>query len=152
MNETYSIEKQKLLDERIDELEAVLLQDEEECELVHTFTPGLYSREIVMLANRVVVSKIHKTEHQFCILRGAAMVRDNEGEWMGYVAPYMGITKPGTRRVLFVIDDCSWVTWHPTDKGTVQEVEEDIIEKRKNTVLGDELDNVREFKKQLKNV
>ena len=146
MNETFSIKKEKSLDERIDELEAVLLQEEEECEVHHEFTPGIYTREIGMLAGRAVVSKIHKTEHQYFVMRGVAMVRINDGDWEFIAAPYRGVTQPGTRRVLVILQDCSWVTVLPTVKTTVEEVEADIIEPHINSVLGDEINNIRQLK------
>lgn len=136
----------KLIDKRIDELEAVLFENEEEFESVHTFTPGLYSRETAMLAGRFVVSKVHKYKHQYVVLRGAAMVKINDDDWVLIVAPYAGETEAGTRRVLFILDDMSWMTFHPCDKTTVEEVEKEIIEPHINSVLGAELEDIRKFR------
>lgn len=44
------------------------------------------------------------------------------------VAPYHGITEPGTWRELFIVMDSVWLTMHPTDKTTPEEVEGDIIQ------------------------
>lgn len=134
MNETFTI--QKSIDERIDALEAELLKDEADYETHHVFTNGLYTREIFMPAGHIVVSKIHRTEHQYFILKGAVAVKINDGEWEYLMAPAKGITKPGTRRVLYILSDCVWITSHPTNKTTVQEVEDDIIEPHINSVLG----------------
>lgn len=73
-------------------------------------------------------SKIHKTEHQFIVSQGAALVSENGGPKVLLVAPYHGITKPGTWRTLFILMDCIWTTMHPTKRKTVAEVEADIIQ------------------------
>lgn len=91
------------------------------------FTPGLMTRSIFMPAGSAHLSKIHNSEHQFVILQGACLVSENGGPQVMMVAPYHGITKPGTWRKLFIIMDCVWLTMHPTSKTTVEEVEADII-------------------------
>lgn len=99
-----------------------------ELPLVHRFTPGLYTREIHMPAGALIVSKIHRTEHQFIVSRGRLAVMTDLGEWEEIVAPYHGITRPGTRRVLYIIEDTVWTTFHATDKTDPESVERDIIE------------------------
>lgn len=92
------------------------------------FTPGLMTRKIFMAAGSRHLSKLHKTHHQFFVMQGACMVSENGGEPILLVAPYHGETKPGTWRELFIVMDCVWITAHPTDKTTVEEVEKDIIQ------------------------
>jgi hypothetical protein len=91
------------------------------------FTPGIMTRKIFMAAGSRHLSKVHKTRHQFVILQGAALVSHNGDRPVMMVAPYHGITEPGTWRELFIIMDSIWLTMHPTDKSTVEEVEADII-------------------------
>lgn len=99
-----------------------------ESEVINTFTPGLMTRRWFGAAGSRHRSKIHKSCHQFVILQGACMVRTNDGDPQLFVAPYHGITQPGTWRDIFVIMDSVWLTMHPTDKKTVAEVEADIIQ------------------------
>lgn len=131
--------KFKDIDEALDFIEMKIVENYDlmEFPVDHTFTPGLYGRTIVMPAGSLLTSKIHKTEHQFVILKGAAMVLDGGGEWQLLEAGHHGITKPGTRRLLFIVDDCVWKTFHPTERTTPEEVEADIIEKRDNQFIGD---------------
>lgn len=91
------------------------------------FTPGLMSREIFMPAGSAYRSKIHNTEHQFIVSQGSCFVSENGGPKFLLNAPYHGLTKAGTWRTLFIISDCIWTTFHPTDKTSVEEVESDII-------------------------
>jgi hypothetical protein len=44
-------------------------------------------------------------------------------------APYYGITDVGTKRVIYVHEDCSFVTVHPTSSKNLDEIEEEIIAK-----------------------
>lgn len=113
---------------RVDRIQDALAKmPQADCPLTHRFTPGLYIREIVMPAGAVVVSKIHKTEHPFVISKGKVSVwTENEGT-VTFEAPHTGITKPGTRRILYIHQDTIWTTFHPTDKTTPEAVERDII-------------------------
>lgn len=135
--------------DKIDRLEAIMADCEPvDCPLVHRFTPGLYTREIFMPAGSLVTSLIHKTEHPFFILKGrVAVLNEIDGEMLRLKAPYVGITKPGTRRVLYIYEDCVWVTTHPTSvvpEGDTEEdilaavklVEDKIIQKHENPIIG----------------
>jgi hypothetical protein len=118
-------------DEKIDLLEEQLAQFEQiECELTHTFTNGLYSRRVLLPADSLLTSKIHKTQHQFVVTKGRVLVYDGNGPAKLIEAPYYGITEPNTRRVLYTFEDTEWTTFHVTDKTTPEEVEADIILKR----------------------
>jgi len=128
--------------EKIDELEVVMAENFPivNCPLTHRFTDGLYVREIFMPAGTLITSKIHKTQHQYFILKGAVSVWIDEGEEVYLEAPYIGITEPGTRRVLYIWEDCIWATSHPNpDNETIEEIEERIIEKHDNPLLPTEL-------------
>jgi hypothetical protein len=96
--------------------------------VTHRFTPGMYAREIFMPKGSLVVSKIHKTEHPFVVITGHAAVWDAENGVQQLRGGQVGITKPGTRRVLFIHEDCRWITFHATDKLDVDEIEAEIIE------------------------
>lgn len=128
----------KSMVEKIDELESVMAENFPlvECPLVHTFTDGLYTRQIFMPAGSLITSKIHKTQHQYFILKGAVSVWIDEGEEQYLEAPYAGVTEPGTRRVLYVWEDCIWITSHPNpDNENLEQIEERIIEKHDNPLL-----------------
>lgn len=84
-----------------------------EMPLTHRFTPGLYIREILMPKGAIVISRIHKTTHPFVVSKGRAAVMDEHGRVTQISAPHTGITQPGTRRVLFIHEDCIWTTFHP---------------------------------------
>ncbi len=122
----------------IDRLEAAMADPalpRAECPVTHRFTPGLYIREIFIPAGTLLTSAIHKTEHPFVLSVGIIKVlSENEGA-VEYVAPTIGITKPGTRRVLHALTDVVWTTFHPTDKTSLPEILADLVEDRPNPLL-----------------
>lgn len=130
---------QRVNDDRIDELERVMVEnfDEIELPLVHRFTEGMYIREISMPAGSLVTSKIHKTNHPFTISKGKALVSIDNGGWVELSAPYTGITQKGTRRVLYIVEDCIWTTYHlnPEDETDIEKIEHRLIENRENPLL-----------------
>ena len=134
----------KTMNQMIDELEATMVDNFPlaDCPLVHRFTEGLYVREIFMPAGSLITSKIHKTQHQYFILKGAVSVWIDEGKEEYLQAPYIGVTEPGTRRVLYVWEDCIWATSHPNpDNENLEQIEERIIEKHDNPLLSEEIKN-----------
>jgi predicted small metal-binding protein/mannose-6-phosphate isomerase-like protein (cupin superfamily) len=141
--------KEKSKDEKIDELESIMANNFEiiNCPLNHRFTDGLYVREIFMPAGSLVTSKIHKTQHQYFILKGAVSVWIDEGKEVYLEAPYIGVTEPGTRRVLYIWEDCIWATAHANPENeNEEEIEERIIEKHDNPLLSQDLkDKLKEI-------
>lgn len=153
-------------DNVIDELEAVILSnfDVVDCPVKHIFTNGMYIREIFMPAGSLITSKIHKTEHPYTVSYGVVAVSIDGGDWDQITAPYTGITKPGTRRVLYVIEDCIWTTYHPMEdmksefndlnveeqEKIVNKIEEKILEPHINLLTGTNI-NI-EYKNILNNI
>lgn len=131
--------------QELDALEAGILAELAPVHMpvTHRFTPGLYTREIFMPAGTVLTSKIHNTEHPFVVLSGRARVVVPGGEVVELAAGHVGITQPGTRRALYIEEDCRWATFHPlsaeeeearqggaSDEEMLEAIEERIILKR----------------------
>jgi len=111
-----------------------------ELPLVHRFTDGLYVREIFMPKDTLLTSKIHKTRHQFIVLSGEVSVMTESGDEQRIKAPYIGITEAGTRRILYIHEDCVWATIHANpDNLNEVELEKLIIEPHDNVLLTQEV-------------
>lgn len=108
-----------------------------EIQPVHRFTPGLYIRELTMPKGALFTSKIHKTEHPFIVSKGRCKVYTESAGVEEIVAPYFGITKAATRRVLLIEEETTWTTFHPTTLTDLKAIEEAIIEPH---VVGGELE------------
>lgn len=94
--------------------------------LKHTFTQGLYTREIFMPAGALVVSRIHLFEHPFVISKGSVSVYDGD-KIINIEAPYQGVTPSGTKRILYVHQDTVWTTFHVTDKDRFEDIDKDGV-------------------------
>lgn len=135
-NQNISAKKKYKVSELIDAIEAgIASENQVSCPVKDLFTPGLYSREVFIPAGTYLTSKIHKTEHPYVVSLGKISVFTEEDGEVLIEAPFRGVTKPGTRRVLYAHTDVIWTTWHVTDKTTVEEVEDEIIEKHVNTLI-----------------
>jgi hypothetical protein len=123
----------------VDKIEADIANCEQlELPVEHQFHPGLYVRRLAMPAGSLIVSKIHNTEHPYVLTEGQCLVWTKETGAVHLMAPYHGITMPGTRRVLFILEDCVWTTYHPItaeEFGDVKLIEDRIIEKHENPLL-----------------
>jgi hypothetical protein len=123
----------------VDKIEARISQfPEATCPVEHEFVPGMYIRSIAMPAGTLLTSKIHKTEHPYFVMEGQCLVWTQEGGAQHIMAPHRGITKPGTRRIIFILEDSVWVTCHPITEeefGNLQMIEDRIIEKHHNPLL-----------------
>jgi hypothetical protein len=142
-------------DDRLDELEVAMLENFEpvHCLTTHKFTDGMYIREIFMPAGSLITSKIHKTEHPYIVSYGKVAVSIDGDDWNEITAPYTGITIPGTRRVLYIIEDCIWTTFHRVDgmkseynnlndeekEKIVEKIEEKILEPHLNYLIGTDI-------------
>jgi hypothetical protein len=104
----------------------------------HIFTPGLYAREIFMPAGAIITSAVHKTEHPYVVSAGRCLVYlENEARSVIIQAPHTGVTKPGTRRLLIIVEDTTWTTFHVTSKTSVEEIEEEILQVNRNPLLSE---------------
>ena len=120
---------------KIMEFERLLFDDpesdisvEKTCPVTHTFTDGMYMREIYMPAGIFIVSKIHKKKHPYFVMTGKAeIITDNDVVIVE--APYWGVTEPGTKRILRIIDDMVWVTCHATKETDLKLIEKETIAK-----------------------
>tara|TARA_Y100000593_G_scaffold36397_1_gene70800 strand:+ start:672 stop:1271 length:600 start_codon:yes stop_codon:yes gene_type:complete len=92
----------------------------------HTFAGGCYIREIYNPANHLIVTKIHKKEHPFFLMKGSMSILTEEGI-QEIEAPYQGVTKPGTKRAIYTHEECVFITVHATDNTSIEEIEEEVV-------------------------
>jgi hypothetical protein len=120
-------------EEKLRKTNGVLTQEEMQKlnPVKHSFADGCYIREIFNPANELLVTKIHKKEHPFFLLKGKMSIATEEGV-KNIKAPYYGITKPGTKRVIYTHTDCIFVTVHATNSTNIEEIEEEVIAKNFN--------------------
>lgn len=144
------------VNDRIDELEYTMRNEMPpvECPVIHSFSPGFYIRQIFMPAGTLLTSQIHRTRHSYQVTKGVALVKINDEEWETIEAPFVGITEPGTRRLIYIDQDCTWTTFHSILESeqpefmleeeiseAVDRIGERIIEPHINELLGGQVKN-----------
>ena len=92
----------------------------------HSFADGQYIREIFNPANEIIVTKVHLKNHPFFLLEGKMSIITAEG-FETIEAPYYGVTKAGTRRIIMAHEDCRFVTVHRTDSLSVSDIEKEVV-------------------------
>ena len=93
--------------------------------VTHNFADGQYIRQIVMPKGLLVTTKIHAKNHPFFIMKGEASIYSNEGVER-IKAPFHGITEAGTKRVLYIHEECTFITVHRTDCLSIDDVVNEI--------------------------
>lgn len=97
--------------------------------LRHTFTPGIYTREIFLPAGSVLTGKIHRHEHPNFLMAGVVDVFTENGGLERLEAPMWCVSPSGTKRAIHVIEDSIWVTIHanPSNTEDLKELENMVI-------------------------
>ena len=107
----------------------ITLGDNKHCPLKHTFSDGIYVREIHMPAGTVCVGKIHRHDHPNFIMKGRVTVVTEEGGIEELTAPMSIISPAGTQRAVYVHEETIWITVHhnPDNITDLAKLEEFII-------------------------
>jgi hypothetical protein len=115
------------LRDKIDQLEALMRREPQvEIEPVHHFANGLYAREITIRAGTLLTGKIHRTEHLNIISKGRIIVWTEDG-MREVSAPFTMVSRPGTKRVGYALEDTVWTTIHATAETDLEKLEVELI-------------------------
>lgn len=113
---------------------------------IHVFSPGFYTRSIIVPPNTYLLSHVHKTEHQYIMSAGEIIIYTEDGGMMLYSGPYLGKTYAGTRRFALTLSKVTWTSIYATDiqpknktkkafSDAVKSVEQELFENHLNTFL-----------------
>ena len=90
---------------------------------VHRFTPGMYTREMIVPAGCMLTGAIHKTEHISIMLTGRMLIpHPVTGKTIEISAPIVEVAQPGIKRVGVALEEVRWLTMHPTELTDVDEI------------------------------
>ncbi len=112
----------------------LLGMEQVDCPVTHHFAPSVYAREIFMPAGAVVVGKIHKHAHLNIISKGRVIVSTEFGK-KELIAPCTFVSEAGTKRAVYIVEDCIWTTIHPTDETDLAKIEDHVIAKDYESLL-----------------
>ena len=110
--------------------ENIVKGDSEVFPLKHTFSDGIYIRQMTMKKDSFVIGKIHKHNHVWFLLTGMISVAD-ENNTVDHIAPCYVEAPAGSKRMIYAHEDSIWVNIHanPSNTQDLEELEELIIAK-----------------------
>ena len=112
-----------------------------DCPVRHYFAPGMYAREMTIPAGVVLTGAVHRHEHLCTVSKGRIMVSTDDG-MKELAAPCTFISKPGTKRVGYAIEETVWTTYHATVETDLDRIIEEISESMVSELLGGK-DNIQ---------
>ena len=80
--------------------------------LTHSFSEGIYIREMSMLKDGVVIGKIHNRSHAWFLMKGKIRIANEDGI-VTYSAPTYVNASSGAKRVIIALEDSVFVNIHP---------------------------------------
>ena len=94
----------------------------------HTFADGVYIREMFMKKDSAVIGAIHKHLHVWFLLTGHLVIAKEESK-EEYLAPCYVLAEPGSKRVIYAVEDSVFVNIHknPTNTQDILELEKNIV-------------------------
>ena len=95
--------------------------------LTHSFSEGIYVREMSMRKGGMVVGKLHNRSHTWFLMKGHLTVV-TEGGSNDYIAPTYVNSFAGAKRVIWALEDSVFINVHPNpDNITDTDKLEDIL-------------------------
>jgi hypothetical protein len=96
--------------------------------LKHMFADGVYIRQMDMKAGSMVIGAIHNHLHAWFLLTGhlAVVTEDSTEE---FIAPCYVLATPGSKRVIYAIEDSIFVNIHknPNNIKDIEKLELEIV-------------------------
>ena len=119
------------LPSRVLELESVMREmPQEPLRTQHYFADSMYARELFQPAGVVVVGKVHKKEHFLIITKGRLRIVMDD-VMREHVAPAVIVSKVGTKRALYAMEDSAYLTVHRSKKRNLDKLEAELVEEDK---------------------
>ena len=94
------------------ERELLMIRQPEEQQLNHFFGDGVYVRELIIPAGRLVLGEIHKYRHVSIMITGRMMMWTSERGAFLAEAPMITVTPAGCKRVGFALTEVRFATAH----------------------------------------
>lgn len=115
-------------DDRVDRLYMHLSNlPQAEMNTRHLITPGLYSRKATGTTGTMLITNTHLKDHQFLMTKGIIWMVDKDSPPKRYEGENHGVTKAGTRRVVYVEEEATFTTFHATKETELPRIEAEIF-------------------------
>jgi hypothetical protein len=94
----------------------------------HLFADQVYIRQMNMKQDQVVVGAIHNHLHIWFLMEGRVIINNN-GDIVEHIAPCYTVSEPGSKRIIYAIEDSVFVNVHknPSNTKNIKDLEKDIV-------------------------
>tara|TARA_R100001369_G_scaffold63079_1_gene90036 strand:+ start:579 stop:1022 length:444 start_codon:yes stop_codon:yes gene_type:complete len=94
----------------------------------HQFADQIYIRQMDLKKGQVIVGAIHNHLHAWFLLTGKVLINNN-GELIEHIAPCYTVSKPGSQRLIYAMEDSIFVNIHknPSNTQDIKELEDTIV-------------------------
>ena len=118
----------KLADGNLIEGDGKEIVHSEKFPMKHTFADGIYVREMFMKQDSAVVGAIHKHLHVWFLLTGHLIIATEDFK-EEYIAPCYVLAEPGSKRIIYAVEDSRFVNIHknPDNIQDLKELEKNIV-------------------------
>lgn len=97
--------------------------------VVHHFSGGLYSREMLIPKGFGAVSHSHTYDHFSILGKGRVLLKTDDWE-KEYSAPACIDIKAGIHHMILALEDATWYCIHATNETEINKIEEVLIERK----------------------
>ncbi len=112
--------------------ENVIVKERQEldtlCPLTHSFSEGIYVREMFLPKDTIAIGKIHNKDHTWFLIKGSLLVATEEGVKQ-IKAPVYFNSKAGCKRLALSLEDSVFINVHPNPNNItdVDELEKELV-------------------------
>ena len=94
----------------------------------HSFADQVYIRQMNLKKDYVIVGAIHNHLHAWFLLSGKVIINNN-GEKIEHIAPCYTVSEPGSKRLIYALEDSVFVNVHknPSNTQNIEELENEIV-------------------------
>lgn len=135
----------------IEELERRMLEHPQApCDVVHSFAPGLYIREVRIPAGTLAIGHFQKCEHLNVMIAGRVTMIEPDGTRVERRAPLTFIGKPG-RKVGYIHEDMVWLNIYATHETDIATLEATYLDKSEGwqqaqaLIAQDRIEDINDF-------
>jgi len=94
----------------------------------HSFADQIYIRQMDMKQGQFVIGAIHNHQHAWFLMKGRVLINNN-GEEIEHIAPCYTVSEPGSKRLIYALEDSIFVNVHknPSNTKDIEKLEKEIV-------------------------
>jgi len=106
--------------------QSIQVQEQIDLETKHTFSPGLYIRELHIPKGVFIIGKRHRHKTMNMLIKGKMTIYD-ENETFEVEAPFIAESEAFTKKAGLAHEDSVWINIHATNETDLDIIEKEFI-------------------------